>query len=279
MLNAGSIRWIGVTILVGLSLSVASTAWAQALSVVPGGVVRWPGRQLRQCGFDARRWQPLATECWYPVDLLQPAGPMELTRWQEDGTRETVTIQVGTYPYEVQHITVEDTSKVDLSKEDLERVERENRSIAALWSRESERRFELPLGKPLGRLPPGGRFGARRYFNNSPRSPHTGVDFPAAAGTPILSVAAGTVLLTGDFFFSGRSVFVDHGDGLISMYFHMSAIAVETGDTVDRGEVLGRVGQTGRATGPHLHFALRWHGDRIDPGLLLQPVAEVPALP
>jgi murein DD-endopeptidase MepM/ murein hydrolase activator NlpD len=220
----------------------------------------------------------MAGACWYPIDLLAPEGELSVVRWR-DGQREESALHVGAYPYEVQYITLQDDSQVDLSSADLRRVQRENRMIAAIWSLESPRRFELPLGPPLASLPDGGRFGARRFFNNQPRSPHTGTDFTAAAGTPILSVAAGTVALTGDFFFSGKSVFVDHGDGLISMYFHMSGIAVEEGDEVERGEILGLVGQSGRATGPHLHFGVRWHAARVDPGLLLQPPETLPSLP
>ena len=87
----------------------------------------------------------------------------------------------------------------------------------------------------------------------------------------MLAAAAGEVALTGDFFFSGKSVFLDHGDGLVTMYFHLSRLDVAEGDAVERGRVIGAVGQTGRATGPHLHFAARWRGARVDPALLLDP--------
>jgi murein DD-endopeptidase MepM/ murein hydrolase activator NlpD len=87
------------------------------------------------------------------------------------------------------------------------------------------------------------------------------------------------VALAGDFFFSGGSVFLDHGDGLISMYFHLQELAVEQGRDVKRGEVIGSVGQTGRATGPHLHMGLRWRGARIDPSLLLVSTEQIPTIP
>ena len=246
--------------------------------VSPGTVVRWPGQSLESCAMEARSWLPLQGACWYPIDLLTAPGSLTLVR-QHDGMREETVVEVGAYPYEVQYITLEDDSQVQLSAEDLQRVQEENRRIGSLWSRATPRRFELPLASPLAPLPSGGRFGARRFFNNQPRSPHTGRDYSAAAGTPVLSVAAGTVALTGDFFFPGKSVFVDHGDGLISMYFHLSGVGVETGDDVARGEVLGLVGQSGRATGPHLHLGLRWHGARVDPAQLMQAVETVPALP
>lgn len=251
---------------------------AEVVEVSPGTLVRWPGEGVERCGQGDRSWLPLNGECWYAIDLLAGEGPTEVARWR-GGQREVSPIRVGAYPYEVQYITLEDDSQVQLSDENLRRVQRENAQIAALWNIETERRFDLPLGPPLANLPQGGRFGVRRFFNNQPRSPHTGADYSAAAGTPILSLGAGTVALTGDFFFPGKSVFVDHGDGLISMYFHLSGMAVEKGDVVARGEILGLVGQSGRATGPHLHVGVRWHGARIDPRLLFESPEDLPAIP
>jgi murein DD-endopeptidase MepM/ murein hydrolase activator NlpD len=95
----------------------------------------------------------------------------------------------------------------------------------------------------------------------------------------VLAIADGRVALAADFFFSGGSVFLDHGDGLISMYFHLEEWTVEEGGEVRRGEVIGKVGQTGRATGPHLHMGARWRGARIDPMLLLAPPEQIPTLP
>jgi murein DD-endopeptidase MepM/ murein hydrolase activator NlpD len=158
---------------------------------------------------------------------------------------------------------------VDLSAKDLARVERENREIAALWGRRGARRFSLPLAPPLEPLPAGGRFGSRRVINGQPRSPHGGADYTIAAGTPVRAAADGTVALVGDHFFGGRSVFVDHGDGLLTMYFHLSRVDVQAGQELRRGETLGAVGATGRATGPHLHFGVRWRGARVDPAQLL----------
>jgi murein DD-endopeptidase MepM/ murein hydrolase activator NlpD len=261
-----------------MSAVLVAPAAAQAAEAAPGTVVRWPGAGIEACGIDAESWTPLGEACWYAIDLLAQEGAVEVWR-QRAGRREQARVQVLPYPYEVQYITLEDDSRVNLSPSDLERVRRDQALVAALWGRRSERRFRLPLAPPLADLPDGGRFGARRFFNNQPRSPHTGRDYGAAAGTPVTAVAAGEVALIADLFFSGRSVFLDHGDGLISMYFHLSEVAVEEGALVERGEALGRVGQTGRATGPHLHFGLRWRGARIDPDSLLRPLDSVPAIP
>jgi len=191
---------------------------------------------------------------------------------------QTTRVRVGSYPYSVQHLTVTDTSKVDLSPEDLTRARREADEIARLWSKATPRRFHLPLHAPLASLPQSARFGDRRVINGEPRNPHTGADYAVGVGTPVLAVADGTVALTGNFFFSGNSIFIDHGDGLISMSFHLSEIDVKTGETVHRGQVIGLSGATGRVTGPHLHFGVRWHGARIDPNILFQPLQELPTV-
>jgi len=259
-------------------LGWADPVGAAAREVSPGTLVRWPGEGIDSCGMADRQWNPLAGECWYPIDLLTPAGEISVLRWR-DGERQEEILLVGAYPYEVQHLTLQDDSQVSLSAENLRRVQKENGMIAAMWRLDSPRRFDLPLASPLESLPPGGRFGARRFFNDQPRSPHTGADYAADSGTPILAVAAGTVALTGDFFFPGKSVFVDHGDGLVSMYFHLSGIAVDKGDEIRQGEILGLVGQSGRATGPHLHFGIRWHGARVDPRLLLAAPDSLPSIP
>lgn len=246
--------------------------------VSPGTLVRWPGEAVDRCGMEEKTWLPLGAACWYAIDLLTAEGELKVYRWRGDA-REARSLRVGPYPYEVQYITLKDDSQVQLSSENLRRVQDENRKIGALWGLQTDRRFELPLGPPLAELPKGGRFGARRYFNDQPRSPHTGSDFKAGSGTPVQAIGAGTIALTGDFFFPGKSVFIDHGDGLISMYFHLSGIAVAQGDVVGRGEIVGLVGQSGRATGPHLHLGVRWHGARIDPGLLFEAPDAVPAIP
>ena len=262
-----------------LLISILSApALAETLSVAPGGIVRWPGVEVDRCGQAGRTFAAVSGDCWYAIDLLTPEGEMRLSRWRR-GQKEIATVRVSAYPYEVQHITLDDDSQVNLSSADLARVKEENRRIGALWALDTPRRFDLPLSSPLESLPSGGRFGSRRFFNNQPRSPHNGADYSAAAGEPVLAVADGRVALAGDFFFSGGSVFLDHGDGLISMYFHLQELAVEQGRDVKRGEVIGSVGQTGRATGPHLHMGLRWRGARIDPSLLLASTEQIPTIP
>lgn len=123
---------------------------------------------------------------------------------------------------------------------------------------------------PVGGTEPGTGFGARRIINGKPRMPHGGTDYAAPTGTPVVAVNAGRVALVGDFFFPGRLVAIDHGVGLYTLYFHLDSVAVSQGDPVERGQTIGTVGATGRATGPHLHFGAHVAGARIDPATLLK---------
>jgi murein DD-endopeptidase MepM/ murein hydrolase activator NlpD len=252
-----------------LGSAAFSTAAEPAPAVRPGTLVRWPGASVEACALGERRFEPLDGACVYPVDLLHAPGPLTLARWR-GGRRETRTVRVGPFDYPVQRLTLP-PGYVELSAADAERVRRENVQVAQLWGRTGKRRFALPLQPPLEPLPEGGRFGSRRVINGQPRSPHGGADYTAPLGAPVVAAADGEVALVAEHFFGGLSVFVDHGDGLITMYLHLSRADVTLGQTVRRGEPIGAVGSSGRATGPHLHFGARWRGARVDPRLLLAP--------
>jgi len=261
----------------GVALGAPEASAGPVAQVSPGSVVRWPGDGIESCAMGKRTWSPLEGACFYAIDLLRGEGAIDLVRTR-GGQRESLAIRVGAYPYPVQRLTLP-KEKVDLSAEDLARVQRESADIARLWGRTGPRRFTLPLHPPLDPLPEGGRFGSRRIINGQPKSPHSGADYSVAAGEPVLAAGAGVAALVDDHFFAGRSVFVDHGDGLISMYFHLSRADVKTGESVHRGQRIGAVGSTGRATGPHLHFGVRWHRSRVDPGSLLGEPTGLPQVP
>lgn len=242
-----------------------------AQTAAPGSLVHWPGEGIERCLVRDRAFAPTVVAgepgCLVPVGLTRTADV--IAQRDRDGLRERLHIGLGEYPYSVQRLEIKDRSRVDLSPENLARVQRENAMIGKLWGRQGKPRFSLPLGAPLENMPAGGRFGAKRIINGEPRSPHTGADYAVPQGTPVLAVDNAVVALAGEFFFSGNAVFLDHGNGLISMYFHLHEMFVEQGDEVSRGSLVGTVGSTGRSTGPHLHFGVRWQGERVDPALLL----------
>ena len=186
-----------------------------------------------------------------------------------------LSFQVTDKAYETQHLTIEDKRKVNPGKRDLERIDREQKRIGAAlrhWSNGDVMTldFDKPVDGPLS-----SPFGLRRFFNEQPRKPHSGLDIAAAEGAPIKAPALGTVIDSGNFFFNGNTVFIDHGQGLITMYCHMSRIDVKPGQRVATGEVIGAVGMTGRVTGPHLHWSVSLNDARVDPLLFLGESAEV----
>ncbi len=154
---------------------------------------------------------------------------------------------------------------VTLSESNLRRVGREKTRQDKIWRKETRKRlWEGGFIKPLeGKR--GSEFGLRRMINDKPRSPHTGVDIIAPEGSPVRTANSGKVILTGELFFSGNSIIIDHGQGLYTMYFHLSKFLVKEGQKVGKGDIIGLVGSTGRASGPHLHWGVRLQGARVDP--------------
>ncbi len=187
---------------------------------------------------------------------------------------QTLSIKVTKADFGVQRLTLPQ-SMVDLDPKTLERVNRESKRLKELfqdfWN---ERAWKGAFIRPVeGEL--SGAFGTRRIINGQPKSPHSGVDLQAEEGTPVWASNSGRVALVDELFFTGKSVILDHGWGLYSMYFHLSEARVQEGDRIPKGAELGRVGSTGRSTGPHLHWGIILNGARVDPFSLLRSTASL----
>jgi len=174
-----------------------------------------------------------------------------------------LTVKAGTFP--VERLTVP-RGMANLDPEAERRAANEAARLRTLYDTVTpERLWRGPFTRPVvPRKPPGG-FGARRIINGQPRMPHSGLDFSADLGTPVVASNRGRVALLGEFFFAGRLVVLDHGLGLYTLYFHLDGVSVTEGQVVDRGQTLGTVGTTGRSTGQHLHFAVQLGRARINP--------------
>jgi murein DD-endopeptidase MepM/ murein hydrolase activator NlpD len=249
------------------------------ISTAPGTLVRWSAPGTTRCTMKGRSWAPLHETCYYPIDLEQPQGRIAISR-SGAGHTTYARIVVEAIDYGLEEITLPDIPQANPSPSDLRRDARDRALLAKVWNhRESPAQFTLPLGPPARPFPKGTSFGVKRVFNGKPASqPHTGTDYPTPVGSPVLAVADGTVVIAEDLFFEGNAVFINHGDGLISMYFHLADIKVEVGQEVKKGHTLGRVGSTGRATGPHLFFGVRWHDARINPQFVLEDPSKIPAI-
>lgn len=203
------------------------------------------------------------------IPLSHPIGQAQAELIASPGSASVaLPFVVSAKDYVTQYLSVE-PKHVDLSEKDLARVRTEQvkiREAFAVFS--SERPRSLVFTSPV----PGVRtssFGSRRFFNNQPRNPHSGMDIAAPTGTPVVAPAPGRVVNTGDYFFNGKSVFLDHGRGLISMFCHLDTIDVRETDVLQTGQFLGRVGATGRVTGPHLHWSIALNTALVDPALFL----------
>ena len=202
------------------------------------------------------------------VPLSVAPGNQQLTAKDASGSRNLAFV-VGSKKYPEQRITLKNQRQVNPNPDDLKRIEGELAvQVQAYRSFTPGTPSNLILDKPVDG-PLSSKFGVRRFFNGEERNPHAGLDFAVPAGTPIKAPAAGKVILIGNYFFNGNTVFVDHGQGFISMFCHMSKIDVKVGDAVPRGGVVGRVGSTGRATGPHMHWNVSLNDARADPAIFI----------
>ncbi|MEQ8955244.1 MAG: M23 family metallopeptidase, partial [Gammaproteobacteria bacterium] len=203
------------------------------------------------------------------IPLGATPGPEQFSLDYADGRRETLQFSIEDKQYVEQRLTITNQRQVNPNAEDMVRINRESSEMNRAFSSWNESLTPVFVMEPPVAGPRSSSFGLRRFFNEQPRSPHSGMDIAAPEGTPIYAPAPGVIVATGNYFFNGNTIIVDHGHGLISLYCHMNTIDVELGRQVATGEQIGRVGQTGRVTGPHLHWSINLNNTRVDPQLFL----------
>lgn len=246
--------------------AVGDAVWVEVRGVAPGAAVEAsvagrvvplfpsPGGYSGLAGLD--------------VDDAPGARPWTVTV-RSTGETTQGTLDVAPRQFFVQHLTLPSTM-VDLDPRTEQRANAEAEQLGRLYASVTpERLWRGAFVRPVQGDEPGTGFGARRVINGQPRAPHTGTDYAAPKGTPVLASNDGRVALVADFFFPGRLVVLDHGLGVYTMYFHLDQIGVTAGERVTRGQPIGTIGATGRATGPHLHFGVHAGGARLDPATLL----------
>lgn len=259
----------------------AAAAWALPAKIqsVPGGIalvelgefgpkppeVFFENRAVRVERTKGGEWAALVG-----VSLsAKPGSALAVTHREQGGAVVHTVFPVGKRDYPEQRIRIDQDRYVHPSPQELARITRESARLrAALEGFSNDRVSPLGLSRPVqGRV--SGAFGLRRFFNDEPRSPHSGLDLAAARHTPVKAAQAGRVALVDDFFFCGRFVLLDHGQGFHTLYCHLEKTAVKEGQGVKSGAKIGTVGSSGRATGPHLHWGVSLNGVWVDPAYLL----------
>jgi murein DD-endopeptidase MepM/ murein hydrolase activator NlpD len=228
-------------------------------------------RDLAAFRLDATRWQALLG-----IDVDTAPGSYEVS-FEATSAGHTTTattelnITAGTFGRRVLKV---DEGYVNPPDPAIARIKREAVEIERLWTQSEPRRlWDLGFVRPVpGRA--NGAFGSRSIFNGQPRQPHGGADFLSPAGTAILAPNSGRIVLARDLYFTGNTLVIDHGLGVFSLLAHLSVMDVHQGDLVTRGQTIGQVGATGRVTGPHLHWAVRMNGARVDPLSVLAAVGQ-----
>ncbi|MDZ7802766.1 peptidoglycan DD-metalloendopeptidase family protein [Thiohalophilus sp.] len=281
-MKKASLRLFALVVAVLFYTTSVSAATLPRHQAIPGGVavipLGEPGQPKPAVTYlkkqvmvraNNRRWEAVVG-----IPLSAKAGIHRLK--VDNGQREfSKEFRVVDKDYETTHITITNQRMVSPTKEDIERHYREKKQIiAAIHSWSEREQVDAAFITPVeGRF--SSPFGLKRIYNNQDRiRRHTGLDIAAPVGTPILAPASGTVIRTGDYFFTGNTVFIDHGQGLVTMYCHLDKIDVEEGQHINQSQQLGEVGMTGRVSGPHLHWAVFLNQFKVDPKLFMSQLEE-----
>jgi murein DD-endopeptidase MepM/ murein hydrolase activator NlpD len=265
--NSG-LRLLLLTLLI-IYLPVANSQPRQSL--VPGGVAIIELEADDASGYQFRSKPVLVAKidgkpnALVGLPLSLAAGEHFVEKRDESQVRRKY-FQVSAKQYSTQHIEIKDKRKVNPYASDMDRILKEKKRKQKARNHYTDGVVDVDFLLPVTGIQTGS-FGRRRVFNGQARNPHSGMDIAADNGTPVLAPSAGRVIELGDFFFSGNLIYIDHGQGLISLFAHLSEIDVELGERVSKGQVIGKVGATGRVTGPHLHWSLGLNGNWIDPAL------------
>ena len=243
-------------------------------SMVPGGIAVIPTpmravsgsyrkERIMLADFEGKQFAIIG------IPLSVGSGTQNFTLTTTDGSEQMLAFQVQDKSYTEQHLTITNNRQVNPNTEDMQRISRERAEMDTAFSTWTDNLEPVFKMEPPVEGVRSSSFGLRRFFNGQARSPHSGMDIAADEGTPIYAPAPGIIRATGNYFFNGNTIILDHGHGLISLYCHMNTIDVEVGSIVKTGEQIGKVGQTGRVTGPHLHWSINLNNTRVDPALFI----------
>ncbi|MFW5443706.1 MAG: peptidoglycan DD-metalloendopeptidase family protein [Methylococcaceae bacterium] len=257
----------------------STSGWANNLPeqlAVPGGIVQIPIAEKTQpvpkaFFYDKRVLVTTNNTHWLAlvgIPLSAKAGEHQLTIKTANNSKQ-LAFNITDKDYPAQYLTIKKKRMVSgFTKEDLKKINADKKAMSkakAIWTEQAiEMNFISPVDGRLSSL-----FGLKRFYNDIPKRPHSGLDIAAPTGTPILAPANAKVINTGSYYFNGNTVFLDHGQGLLSAYLHMNTITVKPGQQVKQGEPLGTVGETGRVTGPHLHWMIYLNKVPVDPALFI----------
>ncbi len=252
---------------VGVSSLPQSSMVPGGIAVIPTGVEAVEGifkdQRITLANYNNQQYAIIG------IPLNSSIGSHQFSLKRANGTTETLQFKIEDKEYVEQHLTISNNRQVNPNAEDMVRINRESAEMNLAFSSWNDSLTPVfSMHAPVDGIR-SSSFGLKRFFNGQARSPHSGMDIAADEEEPILAPAPGVILTTGNYFFNGNTIILDHGHGLISLYCHMNTIDVEPGTRVETGEQIGRVGQTGRVTGPHLHWSINLNNTRVDPALFL----------